>query len=466
MGVPARVQNGWMRLLPASLVSISGRCLRRLSAAAPRVVTTSGRRRYAALAAVAALGLVACGGSEDVTKAHVRLVNAADSTAYPTLELNVDGVLRQGGVSRGGSADYADVDPSKTASTITAPGSATVLRSFTPTVSKKKHYTVLAYGGAGALTHQVLDDNVAEPASGHTSVRVINGAADAGDLDIYITGTSDALTNAVAAQSAAGYGELGSAIDVTSGTWRLRVTAAGDKNDLRLDIPSFTLGSQQVVTLVLTPSRGGTLVHALQLVQEGGIATLDGTQARARVLAGVTNSGAVTATLGSTTLATGVGSPVVGSYVLVSAGSTAPAISVNGNSVGSPSTALVAGGDYTLLVYGALASPVAAWVEDQNQLPTASGKARVRLVNATAGIAGALSLAVDGLSLASGVAAGTASSYGLATSNSAAALSVTAVGVSQSLYSATSQTLSASSNYSVFVVGAQGATSGLLLKDR
>lgn len=418
-------------------------------------------------AALAAALLAACGGGgEDRTKAQVRLVHAADAQAYPALQLTVDGTLRQGNVAYGQTAAYAEVDPDKTTSAISAAGSPTALLTFTPSLTRNRHYTVLAFGGAGTLRQLVVDENLSQPANNRTSLRVINAAPDAGNLDVYITAANDTLATAVAARAGAVYGEVGPTLDVASGSWRVRVTGAGNKDDVRLDVSGVALGSREVATLVLTPSLGGTLVHALLLVQEGGIAAYNGTQARVRVLAGVASSGVVTASLGTAPLATGVGSPAVSAYTLVPAGSTAPTISVNGGSVAAPATTLAAGADYTLLVYGALASPAAAWLEDRNQLPTAAGRARVRLVNATAAIAGSLALSVDGLSLAGGVAAGAASAYGLANASTTAALVVTAAGVPQPLYSATAQTLATASNYSVFVVGPLGASTGLLVKDR
>ncbi|HND52198.1 MAG TPA: right-handed parallel beta-helix repeat-containing protein, partial [Pirellulaceae bacterium] len=44
--------------------------------------------------------------------------------------------------------------------------------------SKDKNYTLLAYGGAGALRHVLLDDNDSAPDSGRTLLRVINAAPD------------------------------------------------------------------------------------------------------------------------------------------------------------------------------------------------------------------------------------------------------------------------------------------------
>lgn len=401
---------------------------------------------------------------DDRTKARVRLVNATRD--YVSLDLRVDGSLSQGAVAYGASAGYAEVDPDRSSSTITTAGSATSLLSFTPAVGKNKAYTVLAFGKAGALREVLLDENQSAPASGKTGLRVVNAAADAGALDVYLTASSDALTTAVAVHSAAAYGEVSPALDVTGGTWRLRVTGASSKTDLRLDVADLALPSGQVAVLVLTPSAGGTLVDALLVKQGDAIVQANGTSARVRAMAGVGSAGAVTASAGGVSLLGSANSPVAGNYRFVPSGSPALAISVNGNSVGAPVTSLAAGRDATLMVYGPAATPTAAWVADDNQLPAATGALRIRLVNGTTGVAGSASLSVDGESVGSGgVAEGTTGTYSEIPASTSATLSVSAG--TTTLFSATNQALVAGGVYTVFVVNAAGAaTTGIIKRDR
>ena len=410
--------------------------------------------------------LAGCGGA-DVTKAQVRLVNAADVQGYPSLDMGVDGALRQGNVAYGGSAAYVEVDPDKALTTISATGSPTALLTFTPSVAKDKHYTVLAFGGVGTLRQLLIDENVGEPSNNRATLRIVNAAPDAGSLDVYITGEADPIESAVTVLAGATYGELSPRVDVASGTWRLRVAAANSKTDLRLDVRGVVLGNRQVATLVLTPSLGGALVNALLLLQQADVTRLDSTQARVRVLAGVADSGAVTATLGGTPLMSAIGSPALGGYALVSAGSPALAISVNDNTVAAPPTTLAAGSDYTLLVYGALASAQAAWVTDDNRLPAVAGQVNIRLVNAATDLPGALSMTVDALPVGGGVAAGTASSpYVAVDATEVAAISVSSVGLATPVFSASGQRLTAGGVYTVFVAGTAGSTTGILRKDR
>lgn len=413
----------------------------------------------------ATLLLAACGGGSDEgdrTKAKLRLVNAS---AYAMLDLRVQDELRQSGVAYGESASTVEVDPSKAESKITRSGSATALISFTPAVERKKHYTVLAYGAEGALRQMLVDDNVGEPDSGRALLRVVNAAPDTGKLDIYLTGADEPLASAVPVQAGAEFGVANGLLTVDSTSWRLRVTAAGSKTDLRLDLPALALQSKQVATLVLTPARGGVLMNTLLLTQQGGIARQDTPQARVRVAAGLADSGAVSATVGSQVLMASVGSPAVGRYELLPAGTQPVALAVNGTSLPAPAVTLAAGADYTLLVRGTPAAPLSGWIEDDNHRAADSGQAKLRLVNGVADLAAPLSMTVDYVPAADGVLPGAASAYSSLDATPTAQLSVTAAGLAAPLFSADDQPLAAGAVYSVFVVGAPGAAVGILRKD-
>jgi hypothetical protein len=424
--------------------------------------------RLAFLSLVLALLVAACGGGTDRTKAQVRLVNASPS--YATLDMRVDDQLRQAS-PYGGSDGYVEVEPGKAGTQITSSGSATPLLSFTPALSENRYYTVLAYGEAGALRQQVLDDNTGEPADNRALLRVVNAASNAGALDVYLTAASDALGTAVPVQAGAAYGAASGWITVNSGTWRLRVTAAGDSSDLRLDVPAVSLPNKHITTLVITPGGGGVLVNGLLLAQRSGITRADATQARVRLAAGVTANATVAATVGTERLAAGQSSPSIASYALVPAGAQSVAVAVNGSALPASSFTLEAGRDYTLLVQGTPGAARASWVSDDNRLPTDSSKAKLRLVNGLAETGQTLSMTVDLLPAAGGVANGSGSAYATLTptaGNGDGALAVVALagGSSSPVYAASDQLLAAGRVYSVFVLGAQGSATGVLRRDR
>jgi hypothetical protein len=418
----------------------------------------------AALALSAAL-VAACGGGADRNKAQVRLVNAS---AYAQMDLRVDDELRQSQVGYAATEGYVEVDPGKT-STISSSGSATSLLTFVPSQSKKRHYTLLAYGPAGDLRQQQLDEDMGEPDTNRTLVRVINTSTDAGALDVYLTGANESVDSTVPLQAAASYGALGNWITVNSGTWRLQVAAAGSKKDLRLDLPALALGSKQVVTLVLTPGAGGVLVNALLLVQQGSITRLDVRHARVRLAALVSNTGTVAASVGTVNLSPGVGSPVVGSYVLVPSGVSTVSASVNGQSLAASSKTLDAGNDYTFMVHGPLAGARQSWVDDDNHWPTDNTRVKLRLVNALADGTAPLAMSLDALPVASGVQTGFGSAYFSAAPTSGVGngvVTVTGTGLSAPVLVVSAQVLAAKGIYSVFAHGPQAAAQGIVRADR
>ena len=86
-------------------------------------------------------------------------------------------------------------------------------------------------------------------------------------------------------------------------------------------------------------------------------------------------------------------------------------VSVNGASVAAPATALAAGSDSTLLVYGSAAAPTASLIADDNHLPTTTGNLKLRLLNGLTGAASPLTLDAAFAVIASNVVPGTASPY-------------------------------------------------------
>ncbi len=407
------------------------------------------------------LGLAACGGGTDRTKAHVRLVNA--SSGYSSLALTIDGSTIASGVAGGSSADYADASRGTQDLDISSPSSATILATRSASLGKDTYYTLLAYGRAGALATQLLEENQSTPSSGKTLVRVISTATDAGSLDVYLTGATDSLAQAAPLQTSAAYGTLGSFVTINSGTWRLRVTGAGNTSDLRLDVSGLDFESKGVKTLVITPGRGGVLVNALLLSQQGGVTAGANSQARVRAAAGVNGTAAVTASVAGTTLMNSAVAPALTDYALVTAGAVTPVVTVNGTALSLTTVpTLLAGGDYTLVVFGAPGTAAASVVADDNTLPGDSSKAKLRLLN---GATGVLTLKLGLVVKASGVSAGAASDYATADATTTGALQVTS---SDGLlnYGASDLTLSASGVYTLFMLGSSTSPVGQLNRDR
>jgi hypothetical protein len=428
--------------------------------------------RRTALAAIGAVGAVlsGCGGGEDRTLARLRFIN---SSADAALDLTVDGERRFSAVPYGVDPGRTEVDPQNTDSIITRPGSAATLLRLTLPLDENRRYTLLAWGAVGALQTALIGEDDGEPAENTADLRWLNAVPDGERLDVYLTGADDSLAAAVPVLSGVATGPLGGAVNVVSGTWRLRVTAAGSKTDVRLDQPAVQIGSRQVATFVFTPAgstaplSGGVLLNTLVINQQGSVDRIDTPLARVRAVAGLPDSGTVFIELNGTVLANQIGSPAVGPYNLSESGPANLLVGVNG--AGAPAVdegpVLAAGGDYTLLVY----SPTGTswvWLTDDNRLPIDPTVARIRLVHGVADLPDALAMSVDFGPVAVGVARGTASGYGEVRGTATASLRVTVAGVSAPVYSIDDQPLARGAIYTVFVVGSAAAPVGILHKDR
>jgi hypothetical protein len=419
-----------------------------------------GRRRLLAGAAGTTL-LAACGGQveEDVDDvARVRLLNA--TAAYPSMDLLVGDTRRNTGIGSGAVGAYASLKPGTYTTAVTSAGSASTLASTSRTLAEGKAYTVVAYGALGDVATALLEENASAAASGQAKLMVLNAAPDAGSVDVYLTGATESLDNAspvasgVAGGNAVGYATL------NAGTYRLRVTAAGDKNQLRFDAPGLVLSSTQVATLVVTPTVASVLTQALLLTQQGGVSALANTLARVRVVASVAENARVSASVGSTSLMV-AGISSVGAYTTVAAGTPAFSLVVNNQPVSTQNVALAAGTDTTLLVWGAVATPQLVQLTDDNRLPASSStQARLRLVHVANGLDGGLTMTADATPIATDVPAGSASAYASVAGGSTQRVIVSSPLVAAPLYSS-DVTLAARGVYTLFVLGDRSTSVGL-----
>lgn len=422
-----------------------------------------------AVCLAAVLGGCGGGGSDSSGSATLRVVNASPS--YGTLDFYVDDSVLLSGVASGTASGYASVDAGTAlATSFTRAGSATPLTETDRTLSGDTPYTVIAYGWEGALrTFQVAETESA-PDSGKAKIRTINLAPDAGALDVYVTGVTDALSDVSPVNAGVSGGSLSSFSTLTQGTYRIRVTAAGDKSDVRLDMPSVTLASGEIASLVIEPTSGGVLVNALVLEQQGAVTAFSNRYGRARLVAAVSGNAGVAASLGGTTLSSGSRSPLVGNYVLVPTGELELDASVNGSAVASSNVSVTPGADLTLLVSGDPGAAQTTVLADDNRLPSvptgSSTKARIRLVNAVSGLGAGLSLVVDYSALADDLAFDTASSYVTLGSGSLGEIDVTSPLQTAALYSATDVTLASDGVYTVFLMGGATSAAGTLRRDR
>jgi hypothetical protein len=417
------------------------------------------------VAALPLAWLTACGGGGNSNDATVRLVNA--SAGYASLDLYVADNKEASNVAFGTGSDYTSVKSGDVSNVLTAAGSSTELLHQTRALGSGKKYTIVAYGWEGALKSVIMTDDESAAGTNKTKVSVLNTAFDAGELDVYLTGADDSLDSSTPIASGVDAGAQSGYASVSSGTYRLRVTAAGDTTDVRLDVPSITLDSTKVLTLVMAPGSGGVLVHAIGVLQDGNVTPYLNTQARVRVVAAIADSGTVTVNAGGTLLANNAKSSTILSYATVDAGTLALNTAVNGTALAADSLTVTGGQDMTLLVTGTGAGDATVTkIADDNRRPAVSTKYKLRMVHAAPSLADQnLSMTVDFGAVVNDLAFGQASAFSNLTATSSSTIDVTSP-ADGSVYTLTNLALQSKGLYTLYMFDTTSGLVGVLRKER
>ena len=417
------------------------------------------RRLWASLCLLTLSALLGgCGTKEDPedstsnsSTGAVRLVNA--TTQRSAVGLLIDDVSRETGLVRDGlSATYRLSAGTHRIAIADSSGSA--LTATSPTIAAGSATTLVAWtGDNNTINYLSIDDLDSAPATGRAKLLVFNAARDAGALDVHLTPATDTLSDSpLLGNLAPGKGTTGYTT-VSAGQHRLRLTKAGSvlATDVRLDT-MVTLTDGGLNALVITPSTGGVLAHALLLKPAAAVTALNNTQARVRLVSALSTNLSLTGSLNGTTLPTLGGSPAVGAYTLVPAGTSAPQVTVNGSTLTGAPWAAAAGSDTTLLVQGSATAPTLVAISDDNRLPSSTIAARLRLVHGLGNIEQDLMLNIASAPVTS------ASQGSISPVTSIAAVTDTTLSVTNAITSATvyqldGKTLDAGAVYSVFLLG-------------
>jgi hypothetical protein len=244
------------------------------------------------------------------------------------------------------------------------------------------------------------------------------------------------------------------------------VTGANDTSDLRLDIPSITLDNKKVATVILTETKSGMLVDALLLPQQGSLKQFVNTKARVRAAVAMGSGSMASLRVGGITIVNGQGRGVISAYSRVEAGSAAVTLLVDGTQVPVENQTLVAGGDYTFLIWSDTTGARASLIDDDSHVPTSTNDTKIRLLNGLSTQGVPLTLYVNFFPYAESTVVGTASTYSDVDSGSDIQIEAYNAATATSLLSKEAD-LQASGVYTLLVFGkADGTVESTLRKDR
>lgn len=233
----------------------------------------------------AALGLSACGGdfgdlgggSGGGGNGNLRFVNASQTGFLDLYESNT---ALASSVALYGASNYASLSRGTRSLNVRAPASSTSLASASATVVRDDHQALVAYTAFGAavgtVTTAFLPEDEAAPATNSAKLRIFNTATAAADpVDVYVVTTPcAALAGSAMAPTAGSVSGLQSGYAVLTASttaYRVCVTGAGVRTDVRVDLPALLIFNQRIVTLILVRPPAGPL-QAMALDQQGGAA--------------------------------------------------------------------------------------------------------------------------------------------------------------------------------------------------
>lgn len=417
--------------------------------------------------------LAACGGgsSGGHGSAQLRLVNL--STTYASLDLvtnnenvdNDDDKVQATGIVTGKASSFAEVDADDYTVKLRRTGATAALRTFSAQAFVDETVaTYVAYNNASGFGVLTLEEDLDKADSGKVTFRAAN-LSTAGALDVYLTDASTQLSDTTPVISSVT--STASSTTVDSGEYRLRITANGDSSDVRLDVPSITLTSRGVVTLMLTETAGGILVNGVLMPQQGEPTLYDNTSLRIR--GAMALGGGAVATLrvsGQSLFSSGTAGVIGARYLTMASGQPTVALTVNGAQVPVTAPTLAAGRDYTMLVWSNADGTHVTTIEDDNKPVLTSGRTRIRLLNGMSTSGQPLTLSMDYSPIIEAIQPGEASTSTETFPGTELRLDVIASNTGQAIITRTDLTLVSGGIYTFFATQNPDGTLGVLRKDR
>jgi hypothetical protein len=224
--------------------------------------------RYGVAALAATALLLGC--SDDKTgpsaSAQVRIVHGSPDA--PAVDVLVDDKVVLTGVAYKGASGYLAVPSGTRNFKVNAAGTSTTVINANAAVSADANYTIIATNLLASIEPLVLVDDLTDPAGGKIKLRLVHGAPNVGQVDIYITAPGADLAAATPTLSAVPFKTASAYLEVAAGNYQVRITPTGTKT-VAIDTGALTLAAGQIRTAIAVESiGGGAPLSALLLVDK------------------------------------------------------------------------------------------------------------------------------------------------------------------------------------------------------
>jgi hypothetical protein len=222
------------------------------------------------VAALAATALLLGCSDDDKTgpsgTAQVRVVHGSPDA--PAVDVLLDGAEVLADVTYLQSSPYLSVPAGTRNIKVNAANSATTVINASPALTRDYSYTVIATNLLASIEPLVLEDDLAAPAAGNIKLRLVHGAPNVGQVDIYITAPGADLATATPNLIAVPFKGASDYLEVPAGTYQVRITPTGTKT-VAIDTGALTLAAGQIRTgIAVEAPGGGTPLTALLLADK------------------------------------------------------------------------------------------------------------------------------------------------------------------------------------------------------
>jgi hypothetical protein len=247
------------------------------------------------LLSLVAVGLAGCNDSDP--QAQLRLVHASPDA--PKVDVFAGEGRLVGALDYGQATAFADIDAGRATVRVNGllPGgtTSTVIGPASLDLATDMQYTVMAVGNVATIEPLVLSQPATTVPAGSTRLRVVHAAPDAPAVDVYLTAPTAALAASTPVATLSFKQDL-APTEVAAGSYRVRVTPAGNRNALVFDSGTLELTSGASLLIAAIENTDAGTAPIQLLVHNGTSAALvynAGTPADLRVVHASPNAPAV-----------------------------------------------------------------------------------------------------------------------------------------------------------------------------
>ncbi|MCA2998620.1 MAG: DUF4397 domain-containing protein [Rhodocyclaceae bacterium] len=417
---------------------------------------TAGVRLLFTSILMVAVSLISTGCGKNAAKsedASVRMINLAPESGSLSVLLNTESSNWQSNVGYKESTGFKSIANGSQRVRISNAGGVIVDTSIG--FSGQRKQLLVVYGGQSSVGVSILQNDIAASSQGNSKLRVVSYAVGLAAFDVYMTtATEDYRTVEPKLRNV-----TGGVYETPVGTYTIRLTSTGTK-DLLFEMPARAFEDRKYYNLGLFNEGSGALPNAFFVTQDDDTAptVLTSTVSRVRAINAQATNATVNVRVGTTLAFTNIPFGGISSYTRTAAGDGSVAFTdtTAGATLSAFSGTFAGGRDYSVFLAPGLAGgPVTAFRTLDTTFPPSSGKARVRLVNASS--AADLALALSFTPTTPAVATRAASNYFEVAPGAGTPVTITQGTTATPVLSLTGTDLTAGLTYTFVVSGTPGA---------